>query len=135
MKNLKKICVLFLFTILCSTVFAESKKAEIKVFFKEYKEMVSLAEQAAKNKSVPDMAKVEGLMTKLSVKYASLRTSDDWTEKHTKKYEKLTAQYGIAHKEFGKNVGKDIGNTAKEFGKDMGKAGKKAGKELKKLFD
>jgi hemerythrin len=96
--------------------------------------MVSLAEQAAKNKSVPDMAKVEGLMTKLSIKYASLRTSDNWTEKHTKKYEKLTAKYGIAHKEFGKNVGKDIGNTAKEFGKDMGKAGKKVGKELKKLF-
>lgn len=153
MKNLKKLCVLFLFTILCSTVFAESKKAEIKVFFKEYKEMVSLAEQAAKNKSVPDMAKVEGLMTKLSIKYASLRTSDDWTEKDSQLYKKLKEKYGVAHEKFAKLIGKDIGKTAKEFGKeftdvtkdlgkdfgesakDIGNDFKDAGKKLKKLFD
>lgn len=135
MKNKKIILMVLIVSIITGNLFAESKRGEIKQFFKEYKAMVSLAEKAAKKESIPDMAKVEGLMTKLSIKYASLRTSDDWTEKHTKKYEKLTAKYGIAHKEFGKNVGKDIGNTAKEFGKDMGKAGKKAGKELKKLFD
>ena len=75
MKNLKKLCVLFLFTILCSTVFAESKKAEIKVFFKEYKEMVSLAEQAAKNKSVPDMAKAEALKFVLSMYLSRLSSA------------------------------------------------------------
>ena len=89
--------------------------------------MVSLAEKAAKKESVPDMAKVEGLMAKLSVKYATLVVSDDWTEKHTKLYKKLTAKYGKAHKVFGKAVGQDIGSAAKEFGKDVGEAGKKAG--------
>ena len=65
----------------------------IKTFFKEYKEMVSLAEKAAKKESVPDMAKVEGLMAKLSVKYATLVVSDDWTEKNTKEY-KIRINYG-----------------------------------------
>ena len=135
MRKIKIFSLLFLFSILCSSVFAESKKGEIKEFFNEYKEMVSLAEKAAKKESVPDMAKVEGLMAKLSVKYATLVVSDDLTEKHTKLYKKLTAKYGKAHKVFGKAVGKDIGSAAKEFGKDVGEAGKKAGKELKKLFD
>ena len=135
MRKIKIFSLLFLFSILCSSVFSESKKGEIKTFFKEYKEIVSLAEKAAKKESVPDMAKVEGLMAKLSVKYATLVVSDDWTEKNTKEYKKLTAKYGKAHKVFGKAVGKDIGSAAKEFGKDVGEAGKKAGKELKKLFD
>jgi hypothetical protein len=119
MRKIKIFSLLFLFSILCSSVFAESKKGEIKTFFKEYKEMVSLAEKAAKKESVPDMAKVEGLMAKLSVKYATLVVSDDWTEKNTKEYKKLTERYGKAHKVFGKGVGKEIGSTAKEFGKDI----------------
>ena len=135
MRKIKIFSLLFLFSILCSSVFAESKKGEIKEFFKEYKEMVSLAEKAAKKEAAAEMAKAEGLMAKLSVKYATLVVSDDWTEKHTKLYKKLTAKYGKAHKVFGKAVGKDIGSAAKEFGKDVGEAGKKAGKELKKLFD
>ncbi len=135
MRKIKIFSLLFLFSILCSSVFAGSKKGEIKTFFKEYKEMVSLAEKAAKKESVPDMAKVEGLMAKLSVKYATLVVSDDWTEKNTKEYKKLTERYGKAHKVFGKGVGKEIGSTAKEFGKDIGEASKKLGKELKKLFD
>lgn len=153
MKNLKKLCVLFLFTILCTSVFAESTRKEIKEFFKEYKEMVSLAEKAAKNKSVPDMAKAEGLMTKLSLKYGQLVLSDDWTEKDSELYKKLKEKYGFAHEKFGKSIGKDIGKTAKEFGKeftdatkdlgkdigesakDIGKDFKDAGKKLKKLFD
>ena len=101
MKNLKKLCVLFLFTILCTSVFAESTRKEIKEFFKEYKEMVSLAEKAAKNKSVSDMAKAEGLMTVLSVKYGQLVLSDDWTEKDSELYKKLKEKYGIAHEKFG----------------------------------
>ena len=135
MRKIKIFSLLFLFTILCSSVFAESKKGEIKDFFKEYKKMVSLAEKAAKKESIPDMAKVEGLMAKLSVKYATLVISDDWTEKNTKEYKKLTAKYGKAHKKFGKAVGKDLGSTAQEFGKDIGEASKKVGKDLKKLFD
>ena len=135
MRKIKIFSLLFLFTILCSSVFAESKKGEIKDFFKEYKKMVSLAEKAAKKESIPDMAKVEGLMAKLSLKYATLVISDDWTEKNTKEYKKLTAKYGKAHKQFGKAVGKDIGSTAQEFGKDIGEASKKVGKDLKKLFD
>lgn len=135
MRKIKIFSLLFLFTILCSSVFAESKKGEIKDFFKEYKKMVSLAEKAAKKESIPDMAKVEGLMAKLSLKYATLVISDDWTEKNTKEYKKLTAKYGKAHKKFGKAVGKDLGSTAQEFGKDIGEASKKVGKDLKKLFD
>lgn len=135
MKNKKIILMVLIVSIIVGNLFAESKRGEIKQFFKDYKAMVSLAEKAAKKESIPDMAKVEGQMTKLSLKYATLVVSDDWTEKDTKKYEKLTAKYGIAHKNFGKNIGKDVGATAKEFGKDMGKAGKKMGKELKKLFD
>ena len=41
MRKIKIFSLLFLFSILCSSVFAESKKGEIKEFFKEYKEMVS----------------------------------------------------------------------------------------------
>lgn len=142
MRKIKIFSLLFLFSILCSSVFAESKKGEIKEFFKEYKEMVSLAEKAAKTEAAAEMAKAEGLMAKLSVKYATLVISDDWTEKHTTEYKKLTEKFGAAQKIFGKKVGKDIGkaakdvgNAAKDFGKDMEKAGKKIGKDLKKLFD
>ena len=137
MRKIKIFSLLFLFSILCSSVFAESKKGEIKEFFNEYKEMVSLAEKAAKKESFPTpiFTLVISGFPKLSVKYATLVVSDDWTEKHTKLYKKLTAKYGKAHKVFGKAVGKDIGSAAKEFGKDVGEAGKKAGKELKKLFD
>lgn len=142
MRKIKIFSLLFLFSILCSSVFAESKKGEIKEFFKEYKEMVSLAEKAAKKEAAAEMAKAEGLMAKLSVKYATLVISDDWTEKNTTEYKKLTEKFGAAQKTFGKNVGKDIGkaakdvgNAAKDFGKDMEKAGKKLGKDLKKLFD
>jgi hypothetical protein len=153
MKNLKKLCVLFLFTILCSTVFAESTRTEIKEFFEEYKEMVSLAEKAVKRKSVSEMTKVEGLMTKLSVKYGKLVLSDDWTEKDSQLYKKLKEKYGVAHEKFTKLIGKDIEKTAKEFGKeftdvtkdlgkdfgesakDIGNDFKDAGKKLKKLFD
>lgn len=142
MRKIKIFSFLFLFSILCSSVFAESKKEEIKEFFNEYKEMVSLAEKAAKKEAVAEMAKAEGLMAKLSVKYATLVISDDWTEKNTTDYKMLTEKFGVAQKTFGKKVGKDIGkaakdvgNAAKDFGKDMEKAGKKLGKDLKKLFD
>ena len=106
------------------------------------KKWFPLQKKQQKKEAAAEMAKAEGLMAKLSVKYATLVISDDWTEKNTTEYKKLTEKLGAAQKTFGKKVGKDIGkaakdvgNAAKDFGKDMGKAGKKLGKDLKKLFD
>jgi hypothetical protein len=142
MKKNKIVLVALLISFFCANLFAETTRAEIKQFFKDYKEMVSLAEKAVKKESIPDITKVEGLMTKLTVKYGKLVLSDEWTDKDTKLYKKLTEKYGIAHKKFGKLIGSEVGNTAKDIGKevtdtakDIGKDLQKAGKKLKKLFE
>lgn len=142
MKQKKIFIIALIFSIFCSSLFAETTREDIKQFFKDYKEMVSLAEKAVKLESIPEMTKVEGLMTKLSFKHAALVLSDEWTEKDTKLYKKLNEKYDVAHEKFGKIVGSEIGSTAKNFGKEMGDTAKDigndlkdAGKKLKRLFE
>lgn len=106
MRNFKIVAVLALFTVLCGSLFADAKKdrANIDKWLADYKALVELAEEAAKEESWPKMAKVEGKMAGVQARFPFLKVNKQFTDKDMEKYNEYMKRYAKAHAKFGKEV-------------------------------
>ena len=109
MSKIKIISVLVLFTMLCGALFADAKKDRQKIddWLADYKELVELAEVAAKEESWPKMAKVEAKMAGVQARFPFLKINKQFTQKDMDKYNEYVKRYGKAHAKFAKEVTSD----------------------------